>query len=76
LVLLDLMMPELDGFGVLDELQKDDQTKDIPVIIISAKELTPNEKVRLKNHIHGLMQKGDFMTTDLQSEVSELLKLT
>ncbi len=76
LILLDLMMPELDGFGVLDELQKDDQTKDIPVIIISAKELTPNEKIRLKNHIHGLMQKGDFMTTDLQSEVSELLKLT
>ncbi len=76
LILLDLMMPELDGFGVLDELQKDELTKDIPVIIISAKELTPNEKVRLKNHIHGLMQKGDFMTTDLQAEVSELLKLT
>jgi threonine synthase len=76
LILLDLMMPELDGFGVLDELQKDEQTRDIPVIIISAKELTPNEKIRLKNHIHGLMQKGDFMTTDLQAEVSELLKIT
>ncbi|MBI9048392.1 MAG: pyridoxal-phosphate dependent enzyme [Anaerolineaceae bacterium] len=76
LIILDLMMPELDGFGVLDEIQKDESIKDIPVIIVSAKELTESEKVRLKNHIHGLMQKGDFGSIDLQSEVSELLKLT
>lgn len=76
LIILDLMMPELDGFGVLDELQKDEQTRDIPVIIVSAKELTANEKFRLKNHINGLMQKGDFASVDLQAEVIELLKLT
>jgi threonine synthase len=76
LIILDLMMPGLDGFGVLDEIQKDETIKDIPVIIVSAKELTESEKIRLKNHIHGLMQKGDFGSVDLQAEVSELLKLT
>lgn len=76
LIILDLMMPELDGFGVLDELQKDQQTRDIPVIIVSAKELSVDEKIRLKNHITGLMQKGDFVSMDLQAEVAELLKLT
>ena len=76
LIILDLMMPELDGFGVLDELQKDQQTRDIPVIIVSAKELTVDEKLKLKSHITGLMQKGDFVSMDLQAEVAELLKLT
>jgi threonine synthase len=76
LIILDLMMPGLDGFGVLDEIQKDESIKEIPVIIVSAKELTESEKIRLKKHIHGLMQKGDFGSVDLQAEVSELLKIT
>ncbi|HEY9088650.1 MAG TPA: pyridoxal-phosphate dependent enzyme [Anaerolineaceae bacterium] len=73
LIILDLMMPEMDGFSVLDALQADPETKDIPVIVVTAKELTPYEKERLDGHIRSLMQKGDFMNDDLIDEIHALL---
>lgn len=73
LVILDLMMPETDGFAVLDALKQDPQTADIPVIVVTAKELTPDEKNRLKGRVHTLMQKGEFMGDDLADEVKALL---
>jgi len=74
LVILDLMMPDMDGFQVMDALQKRNETKDIPIIVITAKELTPAEKERMKGHIQTLMQKGDFMSDELLDEVRALLK--
>ena len=73
LIILDLMMPEIDGFGVIAALQADPTTTDIPIIVITAKELTPSEKERLKGHIKTLMQKGDFMSDELMDEVRALL---
>ncbi len=74
LMILDLMMPEMDGFAVLEELQSSPETADIPVIVVTAKELTQNEKDRLKGHIQKLMQKGDFMSDELMDEVRALLR--
>jgi threonine synthase len=74
LILLDLMMPDMDGFQVMDALQMKKETKDIPIIVITAKELTSAENKRLKGHIQSLMQKGDFMNDDLLDEVRALLK--
>lgn len=74
LVILDLMMPEIDGFGVLDQMKADPQTSSIPVIVVTAKELTPDEKKRLNGHIHKLMQKGEFMNDELLDEVRALVK--
>jgi threonine synthase len=74
LIILDLMMPDIDGFSVMDELQSMDETKDIPIIVITAKELTSAEKSRLKGHIQTLMQKGDFLSDDLLDEVKALIK--
>ena len=73
-MILDLMMPEVDGFAVLDQLKADPQTASIPVIVVTAKELTPQEEQRLKGRIHKLMQKGEFMNDDLADEVSALLR--
>ena len=73
LVILDLMMPELDGFAVLDELRNSPDTAEIPVIVITAKELTTDEKNRMRGHIQTLMQKGDFMSDELLDEVKALL---
>jgi threonine synthase len=73
LIILDLMMPELDGFAVLDELKADPETAPIPVIVVTAKELTPDEKKRLEGQIHSLMQKGEFMNDDLLDEVRSLV---
>ena len=68
------MMPEIDGFEVLDELKANPKTAPIPVIVVTAKELTHVEKERLKGQIHSHMQKGEFMNDDLVKEVQELLK--
>jgi threonine synthase len=73
LIILDLMMPELDGFGVIEALQVQQDTAEIPVIVVTAKELTPAEKGRLNGHIQSLMQKGNFTSDDLTDEVRALL---
>jgi len=74
LIILDLMMPEVDGFGVLDSLKANPQNAHIPVIVVTAKELTPDEKERLRGRIHSLMQKGEFMNDELADEIRALLK--
>ena len=74
LVILDLMMPEMDGFSVMDALRKKPETAEIPIIVLTAKELTQSEKVRLQGQIQKLMQKGDFLTDDLLDEVKSLLR--
>lgn len=72
LVILDLMMPGMDGFSVLDELRRNPRTASIPVIVVTAKELTNKEKQRLEGQIQSLMQKGDFMDDELLKEVRSL----
>ncbi|MEK6223043.1 MAG: pyridoxal-phosphate dependent enzyme, partial [Chloroflexota bacterium] len=74
LVILDLMMPEMDGFSVLDALKNNEKTAHIPVIVVTAKELTNQEKSRLKGQIQLLMQKGDFMSDELLAEVTSIIK--
>jgi threonine synthase len=74
LIILDLMMPKIDGFSVLDELKSKTETAPIPVIVVTAKDLTPDETTRLQGQIHTLMQKGDFMNDDLMEEVLALIK--
>src|SRR5579859_1165193 len=69
LVVLDLMMPEMDGFAVIDALRGDSATQDIPVIVVTAKELTPAERSRLNGQIDSLLQKGSFMDDELLADV-------
>ncbi|WP_345106591.1 pyridoxal-phosphate dependent enzyme [Candidatus Villigracilis vicinus] len=74
LVILDLMMPEMDGFSVIEALRSNPETATIPVIVATAKELTPDEKNRLSGHIQALLQKGDFLNDEFLDEVKSLLK--
>jgi threonine synthase len=74
LIILDLMMPELDGFSVLDALRSKPETASIPVIVATAKELTAEEKSRLKGQIQALMQKGDFLSDEFLDEVRALVR--
>ncbi len=73
LIILDLMMPEMDGFAVLDALKAEAATASIPVIVSTAKELTTDEKSKLKGQIQALMQKGDFLSDEFLEEVRALL---
>jgi threonine synthase len=74
LVILDLMMPEMDGFSFLDALKADPNTANIPVIVVTAKVLTGQEKQRLSGQIESLMQKGDFLNDDLLDEIKALVR--
>ncbi len=73
LIILDLMMPEIDGFAVLDALKANPETAPIPVIVVTAKELTQEERDRLRGQIHSLMQKGEFMNDDFMKEITALI---
>jgi threonine synthase len=74
LVILDLMMPEVDGFAVLDSLRGKPETANIPVIVATAKELTVDEKSRLQGQIQSLMLKGDFLNDEFLEEVRSLIR--
>lgn len=74
LVILDLMMPEMDGFTVIEALRANPETATIPVIVATAKELTPDEKSRLGGQIQALLQKGDFLNDEFLEEVKALIK--
>ena len=75
LILLDLMMPEIDGFGVLEVLQSEEELQEIPVIVVTAKELTADERARLSGHIQALLQKGVFTDDELLREIGEAIEV-
>lgn len=58
LVLLDLLMPELDGFGVLELMRTKPATRDIPVIVVTGQTLTEAEMARLNQGVATIMVKG------------------
>ena len=74
-VLLDLMMPRLDGFGVIEQLRANPVTQDLPVIVISAKELTDEEAKKLKESVAFVMKKQGFDGEKLVQEISAALKV-
>ena len=69
LILLDLMMPKLGGFEVLEALKADEQLQDIPVIVVTARTLTPHERKRLSGHVHVLLEKGSFLSDELLEDI-------
>jgi threonine synthase len=73
LVLLDLMMPNVDGFAVLDTIKADDTLRNIPVIVITAKDLTRQDYQRLSGRIESLLQKGEFMEEELFNSITDVL---
>jgi CheY-like chemotaxis protein len=60
LIILDLLMPEVDGFAVVERLRADPVTAAIPIVILTSKSLTPDEKERLNGEIAYLARKGEF----------------
>ncbi len=73
LVITDLTMPEMDGFALLEELKKDPLTSKIPVIVVSAKDLTPEDERRLAGQTSSVWLKGAFSTQDLVEHVVDTL---
>jgi GAF domain-containing protein/CheY-like chemotaxis protein len=73
-ILLDLMMPEMDGFQFLDHVRTDERWRSIPIIVITAKDLTQEDRQRLNGYVEGILQKGAYKPEELLAEVCSLLR--
>jgi diguanylate cyclase (GGDEF)-like protein/PAS domain S-box-containing protein len=72
LVILDLMMPEMDGFEVVQFLKGNPVTEDIPILILTAKDLTVDDRLRLAGKIETFVQKSHFTKEDLLALIKDL----
>ena len=75
LIILDLSMPVMDGFQMIAELRKHEDWRKIPVVVVSAKELTETDRQRLQGHVLKILQKGDLSRGNLLLEVQQTVKL-
>lgn len=75
-ILLDLMMPEMDGFEVVEALQEREEWRAIPVIVLTAKTITQTDRQRLKGYVENLVLKGgrdkEDVLADIQARVRAL----
>jgi DNA-binding response OmpR family regulator len=73
-ILLDLMMPVMNGFDFIRELRKNKDWHEIPIIILTAKDLTIDDRNALKGNVERVLQKGDYSREQLLGQVRELVK--
>ena len=73
LILLDLMMPEMDGFDFVRELQSHPSWRHIPIVVITAKDITAEDRLRLNGYVQHILQKGSYSQKDLLVQVRGLL---
>ena len=72
LILLDLLMPQMDGFEFIEELRKNPLWKDIPVVVITAKDLTSEDRQRLNGYIECIVEKGNYSFDILLSQIKQI----
>lgn len=73
LVILDLLMPNMSGFEVTEIMRKDSVLKDIPVIVLTAKELTPEDREQMSGQVKKFMQKASYSIHDLLYEIKRVV---
>jgi signal transduction histidine kinase/AraC-like DNA-binding protein len=74
LVLLDLVMPEMDGFGVLEAMRESESTRDIPAIVLTGQVLTEREMARLNRGVATVLSKGLFSLEETLAHVDATLE--
>ncbi len=74
LIVLDLLMPDVDGFQVLNELKRAPLTASIPIVVLTCKTLTSSERAVLTGRISDLVQKGGFNRADFVAQIRSLLE--
>ena len=75
-ILLDLMMPEMDGFDVVAAIQGNAAWRAIPIVVITAKDLSPEDHERLNGYVTRVLQKGALSRETLLTEVRDLVVLS
>ncbi|MDR4498373.1 MAG: response regulator [Candidatus Scalindua sp.] len=74
LIILDLMMPDISGFDVVENLRKHPVARNIPIVICSAKDITPEDKKKLNGNIMAIVQKGSHTKEELLLEIQNIEK--
>jgi signal transduction histidine kinase/DNA-binding response OmpR family regulator len=73
LIVLDLMMPEMDGFQFLGELRRNEAWTQVPVVVVTAKDLSVADKLRLDGFVQRIFRKGAYRNEELLGEIRSLL---
>lgn len=73
LIILDLMMPEMDGLQFVTQIRRNDAWAGIPIIVVTAKTLTDEDRKQLKGHVERVLQKADFTPNQLVKEMKQIL---
>lgn len=73
LIILDLMMPEMDGFQFVEEIRKHQTLNSIPIVVVSAKTITAEERLKLNGYVKEIVQKGSYDHKRLLAEIRRLI---
>ncbi|EIJ42009.1 PAS domain S-box [Beggiatoa alba B18LD] len=77
LILSDLMMPEMDGFELIRRIRETPEIADIPIIVLTAKDITQEDRQQLNNRVEKIFQKSSYQREDLLNELRAcLMKVT
>jgi signal transduction histidine kinase/CheY-like chemotaxis protein len=69
LILLDLMMPEMDGFEFIAHLRETESWRRIPVVVLTARDMTPDDQLRLQGNVRRVFRKASFSREELVGEI-------
>jgi CheY-like chemotaxis protein len=72
LILLDLLMPEMDGFEFLEQLRRAEANRSIPIVVITSKAISVEDRKRLNGAVERILLKSDYTRGDLLRQVREL----
>jgi len=73
MVLLDLMMPEMDGFEFVARVRQQPEWRSLPIVVITAKDLTLEDRLQLNGRVENILQKGAYTQDSLLAEIRELM---
>ncbi len=76
LILLDLMMPVMDGFEFVMEMHKLESSPDIPIVVVTAKDITEEDRCRLNGSVVGLIEKGGLNRESLLAQLRDQVTAT
>ncbi len=74
LVFLDLLMPEMDGFEVVEKMKEDERLKEVPIVVLTAKEVTEQERASLNSKIKDIVQKEGLTREIILGEVNKFIR--
>ena len=73
LILLDLMMPEMDGFEFAERVHRNENWRAIPIVVLTARDLSASERAQLNQHVHQVVQKSGQSSAELMEQVRALV---